>query len=565
MARWDRRTRLTSILSMRDDTKKGLASATRGFQGYLSGMGREAGQASQALSGALMGNATWAASAIGGVFLGMAGKAITQFADMEYQAAQLFTLMRDESERTRSKVLGDLDAISRKLGQPMELTLTTAYQLGSGGVAARDIPGMTELVGRGAAAGLARGQEGQVGKLLVTTMSAFDKEASEAERTMDSLLQTVAKGQTTLGEMTPVMGRLNGAFAQMGVNLDETSSSLSFMTTKTGNTSESVTGLVAMVNELGRAEGKAGKFFKETAGVTFPEYIAATDDLAGAMAILGDAAASEGKNMIDVFGSAEAARAAAELSTLEYRVFYKDFTRDIVGTTQEMWEEYEGTTRHAMDKAGSTWSSFWRGLGSEFVSIWRDITLQGEGEYQRRHRLEREAQEQHQKNILNALQEYHDLRVEAERTAARRELSVIASAYIQRSRMEVAWMRRQRLNALIAGDPLIGGGAGFHFSLDDPATAYWNNMLRLQLGLDDEEVTTGGGGGGGGRATTALESIALTNRELVALMQSGQALTVRLDANIDEGVILRADTVQRATGQVAARMGNQLVNRVRSG
>ena len=565
MARWDRRTRLTSILSMRDDTRKGLASATRGFQGYLGSMNTQAGQATAALSGALMGNAAWAASAMAGSFLGMAGQAIAEFARIEYQWAQVTTLMRDESERTKAKVLSDLDAISQRLGQPMELTLTTAYQLGSGGVAAKDIPGMTELVGRAAAGGLARGREGDVAKLLVTTMTAFGKAPEEAERTMDSLLQTVAKGQTTLGEMTPVMGRLNASFSQLGINLDDTNAALSFTTTKMGNTSESVTGLVSMVNELGRSESKAGKFFKETAGVTFPEYIRMTDDLAGALELVGNAAAEQDKNLIDVFGSAEAARAAAELATMEYRVFYKDFTRDIEGTTEEMWKNFEGTTQHAMEKAGSSFKSVLRTLGNEFVSIWRDITLQGEGEYQRRHRLEEEAQAKHQENILNALQEYHDLRVEAERTAARRELSVIANAYIQRSRMEVSWMRRQRLNALTAGDPLIGGGAGFHFSLDDPATAYWNNMLRAQLGLDDEEVATGGGGGGGGRATQALENIALSTRELADLMRSGQALTVQLDANIDEGVILRADTVQRATGQVAARMGNQLVNRVRSG
>ena len=73
-----------------------------------------------------------------------------------------------------------------------------------------------------------------------------------------------------------------------------------------------------------------------------------------------------------------------------------------------------------------------------------------------------------------------------------------------------------------------------------------------------------GGGGGGGDLANAIRENTLTQRELAELMRSGQALTVQLDANIDEGIVLRADTVRRQTGQVAARLGNLMVDRVRS-
>ena len=71
MARWDRRTRLTSILRIRDDTKRGLSSASRGFQTYVSGMSRTAGMAGQAVSGALSGNAAFAAAGMGATFPGV--------------------------------------------------------------------------------------------------------------------------------------------------------------------------------------------------------------------------------------------------------------------------------------------------------------------------------------------------------------------------------------------------------------------------------------------------------------------------------------------------------------
>ena len=66
MARWDRRTRLLAQLQLRDETKRGLASASRGFSGYMSGISREAGMVSQSISGALTGNAAFAGGGDGG-------------------------------------------------------------------------------------------------------------------------------------------------------------------------------------------------------------------------------------------------------------------------------------------------------------------------------------------------------------------------------------------------------------------------------------------------------------------------------------------------------------------
>ena len=76
---------------------------------------------------------------------------------------------------------------------------------------------------------------------------------------------------------------------------------------------------------------------------------------------------------------------------------------------------------------------------------------------------------------------------------------------------------------------------------------------------------TGGGGGGGRDLADAMRDNTMSLRDLADLMRSGQALTVQLDAQVDEGVILRADTVQRADRQLAARFGNMMTDRVRSG
>ena len=108
----------------------------------------------------------------------------------------------------------------------------------------------------------------------------------------------------------------------------------------------------------------------------------------------------------------------------------------------------------------------------------------------------------------------------------------------------------------------MGAGGGDVWALGDMNQRF-NEVLQGNI-RDAYGVVSGGGGGGGGRATAALESLGMTMRELTDLMRSGQALTVQLDANIDEGVILRADTVRRETGQVAARLGNLMVDRVRS-
>ena len=242
---------------------------------------------------------------------------------------------------------------------------------------------------------------------------------------------------------------------------------------------------------------------------------------------------------------------------------------DTTGSTEAAYQRMEETTDHRLKVIGSHWEGFKTTVGQAMTDIGTGMVgwVHDMGQLWGAHTIaEKEAMAESEANwrkyaVGVSRVQMAQLEWTREYTAQLRAAARLATA----PGPETALVRARQtslLGSLMARqDPFLQHGGGFGApSRLELSAGYLGLPQDWEGGLPPAAT-----GGGGGRATQALESIALSNRELVELMRSGEALNVRLDANIDEGVILRADTVQRATGQVAARLGNQLVNRVRSG
>ena len=149
---------------------------------------------------------------------------------------------------------------------------------------------------------------------LTTTLNAYGIETDQVSKISDKLITTQNLGKTTVNELGSSLGKVIPTAAMYNVSLDELSAAY-VTTTKNGiATAESTTYINSMLNELGKSGSKSADILSEKTGKTFSELMDSGYTLSEVLQILQDEADSSGKSMADMFGSAEAAKAAATIT-----------------------------------------------------------------------------------------------------------------------------------------------------------------------------------------------------------------------------------------------------------
>ena len=103
--------------------RPGLLRFIGGATGLVQGVSREATLASNALGGAIVGNAAFAAAGALASFAGFAASAAGSFVALEKQWAEVTTLMPQQSEKALKDMKGQVDRFARETGT----TLADAY------------------------------------------------------------------------------------------------------------------------------------------------------------------------------------------------------------------------------------------------------------------------------------------------------------------------------------------------------------------------------------------------------------------------------------------------------
>ena len=186
---------------------------------------------------------------------------------------------------------------------------------------------------------------------LTTVMNAYGDSAGSAQSISDKLIKTQNLGKTTFAELGSSMGKVIPTAAMYNVNLDNLASAY-VTTTKNGiSTAESTTYINSMLNELGKNGSKASDALKNETGKSFTELMASGMNLSGVLGILQGAAEKSGLSMADMFGSQEAAKAAATITqhTTDFTGALQEMGSS-AGTTQAAFEKMEGTTGTSMEK-----------------------------------------------------------------------------------------------------------------------------------------------------------------------------------------------------------------------
>lgn len=152
-------------------------------------------------------------------------------------------------------------------------------------------------------------ESGDALDLLTTIMNAYKLEAGEVVNVSDTLIATQNLGKTTVAELSASMGKIIPTANAAGVQLDQVAAGYALMTANGVATAESTTYMNSMLNELNKSGTTVSDTLKNQTGKSFSELMAEGYTLGDVLGIINTAAMADNKSLMDMFGSAEAAKA----------------------------------------------------------------------------------------------------------------------------------------------------------------------------------------------------------------------------------------------------------------
>ena len=211
--------------------------------------------------------------------------------------------------------------------------------------------------------------------VLTTILNAYGMEAEEVSKVSDMLVQTQNKGKVSVGELSSVMGKIIPTANANNVALEQLCAGYAIMTSKGIAAAETTTYMNSMLNELSKSGTTAEKTLRATTGKSFKELMTEGKSLGEVIQILQEEAEKSGKSLNDMFGSAEAGKAAVSLLSGGVEGFNEQVEGmiDSVGATEEAFAKMDSTTEAKMQKAKNSIANLGIVLGQNFLPIVGDL------------------------------------------------------------------------------------------------------------------------------------------------------------------------------------------------
>ena len=281
---------------------------------------------------------------------GVGTAAVAASIDFEDAIAKLSTIA-DTSEETgvpldelKSKIMD----LSDQTGISASEIADNVYNAISAGQDTGDAVNFVAQSTKLATAGFA--DSGQALDLLTTILNAYGMESEEVNHVSDVLINTQNKGKTTVGELASAMGKIIPTANASNVSLEQLAAGYSIMTANGIATAETTTYMNSMLNELSKSGTTASDTIKNKTGKSFQDLMSDGASLADVLQILQEQAAEDGVAMNDMFGSAEAGKAAMTLlsgGVEEFNGLVSDMTDGVNGATDEAFGKLDTTSHQA--------------------------------------------------------------------------------------------------------------------------------------------------------------------------------------------------------------------------
>lgn len=270
------------------------------------------------------------------------------------KASTLFGDVSVDTDNLKSKIAD----MSKQTGISAEELNETLYQAMSAGIPVTEDMG-TALAAVQTAAKLSVGgftSSSTAMSGLTTAINAYGLSADDASRIADEFILVQNKGVTTVDELASNMGRAISTGSAYGVNLENLNAAYISLTKGGISTAESTTYLSSMMNELGDSGSDVGKVLQEKTGMSFSQLMDNGYSLADVLDILMASVYGDSSALMNLWGSAEAGKAANAILTQGTDNFRQslDDLGNSSGTTEDAYSTMMDTADGKMKQVKET-------------------------------------------------------------------------------------------------------------------------------------------------------------------------------------------------------------------
>ncbi|RXI56954.1 phage tail tape measure protein [Clostridium tetani] len=158
-------------------------------------------------------------------------------------------------------------------------------------------------------------EAGQSLDVLTTIMNAYKMKSEDVTKVSDMLITTQNEGKVTVGELSSVMGKVIPTAVATNTGLNQITAGYALMTKNGIKAAETTTYMNSMLNELSKTGSVADKALRKMSGKSFGQLMKEGKNVSDVLNILDNYAIKNKLSLKDMFGSAEAGKAALVLAT----------------------------------------------------------------------------------------------------------------------------------------------------------------------------------------------------------------------------------------------------------
>lgn len=250
---------------------------------------------------------------------------------------------------------GMKDAVLQLAGEtavaPQELS-TALFTITSAGLRGQEALDALEVAARGSAAGL--GETGTVAQAMAGFLNAYAASGITAAEAGDFLAATARAGNFEVSQLAGALGQVTPIASTLGVSTGDLGGSIALLTRTSGNASQAITQVRAVLNSMLRPSGQATEILAEF-GLTGQDVrdTLQEDGLVAALEQMEAAAQGDQEAFAAMLGSSEAIGGALSILNADAQTINDTFgaVADSTGVLDEAFEAVAGTNAFAMDQA----------------------------------------------------------------------------------------------------------------------------------------------------------------------------------------------------------------------
>ncbi len=305
-----------------------------------------------------------ALTAIGSAFMGCSQAA----AVFETNVAMVSTVA-DTTVLYASELSAQISDLSMDTAKNVNELADASYNAISAGVATEAAVATVGEASKLATAGFTSSSSAL--SVLTTTLNAYGLEASEVTNISDSLVTSQNLGVLTIDQMASSMGKAISTASAYSVDLYNLESGYISLTKAGISVEESTTYISSMFNELGSAGSNVATIITEETGMSFGQLMNAGYTLADVLDIVYENASRDGEAMMNLWGSAEAGKAANAIINQGLDTFNSNLEKlaNSAGTTQAAYEAMTNTTAFSTERMENSFNNLSIAIGDDLNPV----------------------------------------------------------------------------------------------------------------------------------------------------------------------------------------------------